>query len=106
MRCDEIITRLKAQGNPDNVAGMARDGISIANTFGTSICDLRRLAKEIEDDRELACASERGRPEANCQILESKRQKGFKWLKRRKDLSFELWIHGFVCSLSLSSVTR
>jgi len=54
MHYDEVIASLKAQTNPDNVAGMARYGINSANTLGISIYTLRRIAKEIGRDHELA----------------------------------------------------
>ena len=54
MEYEEIITRLKAQANPANVAGMARFGITTDNTLGLSIYDLRKIAKEIKKDHELA----------------------------------------------------
>lgn len=54
MRYEEIIARLKAEANPDNVAGMARFGISSTNTLGISIYTLRKWAKEIGKDHELA----------------------------------------------------
>lgn len=50
----EVIKRLKAQANPDNVAGMARYGINPEGTLGVSIPTLRSLAKEIGTDHELA----------------------------------------------------
>jgi 3-methyladenine DNA glycosylase AlkD len=51
---DDVIARLKAQANPNNVAGMARYGISTTNTLGISINTLRKMAKEIGKDHELA----------------------------------------------------
>lgn len=54
MQYDEIIARLKAEANPDNVAGMARYGISTTNTLGISIYTLRKIAKELKKDHELA----------------------------------------------------
>jgi len=54
MTYEEIISRLKAEANPDNVAGMARYGISTTNTLGISIPTLRKLAKEIKKDHQLA----------------------------------------------------
>ena len=54
MRYDEVIARLKAEANPDNVAGMARYGISTTNTLGISIYTLRKIAKELKKDHELA----------------------------------------------------
>lgn len=37
MEYDEVIKRIKAAGNPKNVAGMARFGINPKNTYGVSI---------------------------------------------------------------------
>ena len=54
MHYEEVIDRLKAEANPANVAGMARYGISSTNTLGISIPVLRKLAKEIGKDHELA----------------------------------------------------
>lgn len=54
MQYPEVITRLKAMANAENVAGMARFGISSNNTLGISIYDLRRVAREIKKDHALA----------------------------------------------------
>ncbi len=54
MQYDEVVARLKAEANPANVAGMARFGISSTNTLGISIYTLRKLAKEIKKDHDLA----------------------------------------------------
>lgn len=54
MRYDEVIARLKVEANPDNVAGMARYGISTTNTLGISIYTLRKIAKKLKKDHELA----------------------------------------------------
>jgi len=54
MDCAEILTRLRAQANPDSVAGMARYGINPQNTLGISIPALRKLAKEAGRDHALA----------------------------------------------------
>ncbi len=51
---DEVIKRLKSQANPENVKGMARFGINPANTLGISIPYLRKLAKEIGKNHNLA----------------------------------------------------
>ncbi len=57
MDSQQIITRLKSMENSDNVAGMARFGISSKNTFGVSVRNLRILAKgikrECDDKKEL-----------------------------------------------------
>ena len=54
MDFDDVIARLRAEANPDNVAGMARFGISIANTLGIPIYTLRKIAGEIKKDHDLA----------------------------------------------------
>ncbi len=54
MNCEEIVKKLKAQGNAKNVAGMARFGISSKNTLGVSMPVLRAMAKEIGKDHKLA----------------------------------------------------
>ncbi len=50
----QVITRLKKMASPKNVAGMARFGINSKGTFGISIPHLRRLAREIGRDHDLA----------------------------------------------------
>src|SRR3990170_1654563 len=54
MQYDEVIARLKAEANPDNVAGMAHYGTSTKNTLGISIYTIRKMAREIKKDHELA----------------------------------------------------
>lgn len=54
MDCAEIVARLRALANPENVAGMARFGINPENTLGISIPTLRKLAKEAGRDHDLA----------------------------------------------------
>lgn len=44
---DDILGRLRAQANPDNVAGMARFGINSHRTLGISVTTLRGIAKEL-----------------------------------------------------------
>jgi len=51
---DEVLTALHAQANSENVAGMARFGITSTNTLGIAIPNLRKLAKEIGKSHELA----------------------------------------------------
>jgi len=50
MNYSEIISKLKSQKNPKNIAGMARFGISVKNTLGVSMPCLRNLAKEIKKE--------------------------------------------------------
>ncbi len=54
MNVDEILKKLKSLGNPKNVEGMARFGINPENTYGVSIPNLRKLAKEIGKNHDLA----------------------------------------------------
>ena len=54
MQYAQVIHRLKRLANPKNVAEMARFGISPKGTLGISIPNLRRLAREIGRDHELA----------------------------------------------------
>lgn len=51
---DEIVKKLKSLSNPKAVAGMARFGINPENTYGVSIPNLRRIAKQIGKDHALA----------------------------------------------------
>lgn len=52
--CAAILARLREMGSPENVAGMARYGISSHGTLGVSVYELRRLAKDIGADHALA----------------------------------------------------
>lgn len=49
-----VLARLRSMANPENVAGMARFGITTTNTLGISLWDLRKVAKEIGTDHSLA----------------------------------------------------
>jgi 3-methyladenine DNA glycosylase AlkD len=50
----EVLRKLRALGNPDDVAGMARYGIRPGKVYGVRIPVLRTLAREIGVDRTLA----------------------------------------------------
>jgi 3-methyladenine DNA glycosylase AlkD len=50
----EILEQLLARANPANVAGMARFGINSHNTLGIDIYTLRKLAKPLRPDHDLA----------------------------------------------------
>lgn len=50
MELHETLARLHALANPDNVAGMARFGISSHNALGIDMYTLRKLAREIGQD--------------------------------------------------------
>ena len=41
-----LLGELRTRANPDNVAGMARFGISSENTLGVTVADVRALARE------------------------------------------------------------
>lgn len=53
-KSEEVIAELKKQADPKNVAGMARFGISINDTLGIPVPFLRKKAKEIGKNHELA----------------------------------------------------
>ncbi|MFQ6134877.1 MAG: DNA alkylation repair protein [Nitrososphaerales archaeon] len=53
-KISEILSKLESLSNPEAVAGMARFGINPKNTYGVSIPNLRKMAKEIGKDHLLA----------------------------------------------------
>ena len=53
-RVEEILRRLKERANPDNLEGMRRYGMSVKRRLGVSIPTLRKIAKEVGKDHELA----------------------------------------------------
>ncbi len=54
MRCEEILKRLKSMSNPANVAGMARFGIKTDHACGIAVPVLRKMAKEVGKNHDLA----------------------------------------------------
>jgi len=54
MTTQQIIKKLYSLANPKNVEGMARFGINSKNTLGISVAVLRKIAKEIGKNHELA----------------------------------------------------
>lgn len=54
MQYEDVLDQLKAQANPEAVAGMARYGINPENTYGVSIPTLRKMARKIGKNHELA----------------------------------------------------
>lgn len=54
MQYEKILKKLKELSNPKVVEGMARFGINPKNTYGVSIPNLRKIAKEIGKDHSLA----------------------------------------------------
>jgi 3-methyladenine DNA glycosylase AlkD len=55
-RLQETMSELAALGSAENRAGMARYGINVADAFGVSIPELRRIAKRLGTGHELALA--------------------------------------------------
>jgi len=54
MLYNEILKKLKSLSNPKNAEGMARFGINPKNTYGVSIPELRKIAKEAGNNHALA----------------------------------------------------
>lgn len=54
MQYDDILKRLRSLSNPRAAEGMAKYGITPERTYGVSIPNLRKIAKEIGKDHELA----------------------------------------------------
>jgi 3-methyladenine DNA glycosylase AlkD len=54
VRLHAVMDELAALGSPENRAGMARYGINVADAFGVSIPDLRKIAGRLGTDHELA----------------------------------------------------
>lgn len=54
MYYEDILRRFEALKNPANVAGMARFGINPNNTYGISVVELRKIAREVKKDHTLA----------------------------------------------------
>ncbi len=50
----KVLKELKALANPDAVAGMVRFGINPKNTYGVSVPQLRRMARQIGKNHGLA----------------------------------------------------
>ncbi len=52
--CAAVLAQLQAKANPDNLAGMARYGMTIDNRLGVSVPEMRRIAKAVGRDHQLA----------------------------------------------------
>ena len=50
----DVLQKLKAKARPDQIAGMARYGMTAKGRLGISVPELRKLAKELGRDHELA----------------------------------------------------
>jgi len=55
-RVADILAELRSLGSEKDRAGMARYGINVENAFGVSIYELRKIAKRLGTDHELALA--------------------------------------------------
>jgi 3-methyladenine DNA glycosylase AlkD len=51
---EDVLERLKKKARPDQLEGMARFGMTVEQRMGVSIPELRKLAKELGQDHELA----------------------------------------------------
>ncbi len=54
MQCDDLLKRLKSLSSVRAIEGMAKYGITAERAYGVSIPDLRKIAKEIGKNHELA----------------------------------------------------
>jgi 3-methyladenine DNA glycosylase AlkD len=54
MPYENILRRLRELGSPEMLGGMARFGINTVGAYGVSVTELRRMAKKIGQNRELA----------------------------------------------------
>lgn len=54
MRQEEILKRLKSMYDPKAIAGMSRYGIKPEKNYGVSVSELRKMARSIGRDRQLA----------------------------------------------------
>lgn len=50
----QVLDRLKSMARPDQLEGMARYGMAVEQRLGVSVPDLRKIAKELGHDHELA----------------------------------------------------
>ena len=51
---ESILDRLKSNAKPDHLEGMAKYGMAIERRLGASVPDMRKIAKELGKDHELA----------------------------------------------------
>jgi 3-methyladenine DNA glycosylase AlkD len=50
----EVLSKLNEQANPQNLEGMARFGIAVENRLGVSMPTMRKIAKQVGRDHQLA----------------------------------------------------
>jgi len=51
---EEVLERLESKARPDQLEGMARYGMAVEKRLGVSVPDMRKIAKELGQDHELA----------------------------------------------------
>ena len=51
---ESVLERLKSKARPNQLEGMAKYGMAVEQRLGISVPDLRKLAKELGKDHELA----------------------------------------------------
>lgn len=51
---DEVLNKMKAKARPNQLEGMARYGMAVEHRLGMSIPDMRKLAKELGKNHDLA----------------------------------------------------
>jgi 3-methyladenine DNA glycosylase AlkD len=51
---EDILMQLKAKARPDQLEGMARYGMAVEQRLGVAVPDMRKIAKEIGKDHQLA----------------------------------------------------
>jgi len=51
---DAVLERLRSKARPDQLEGMARYGIAVERRLGMSVPDMRKIAKELGQDHNLA----------------------------------------------------
>lgn len=54
LECEEILEKLQAMGDQKNIDGMARFGINPNNNYGVSVSTIRKFAKTLDTDHDLA----------------------------------------------------
>ncbi len=51
---EEVLEMLAAKANPDQLAGMAKYGMTVEKRLGVKVPQMRKIAKEIGKDHKLA----------------------------------------------------
>jgi 3-methyladenine DNA glycosylase AlkD len=51
---EEVLNKLKEKADPDQLAGMARYGLTVEKRLGVSVPEMRKMAKQIGKDHQLA----------------------------------------------------